>query len=78
MSVRALFTTHPASVGETYAEHLLTASGFGARMVIGGIACMVHGLLPFLFRFTGSNTIRCLHQEMVVTRRARARETATP
>ena len=44
-----LFTDHPASVGESYAEHLVTASGFGLRMVLAGLACMVHALLPFLF-----------------------------
>lgn len=62
------FTDHPASVGETYAEHLTMASGFGVSMILGGLACLVHGLLPFLFVKTGSRTIDGLHGRMVTNR----------
>lgn len=51
------FTSHPRSVGETYYEHLRHASGFGFKMIGAGIACLLHALLPFLFEYTGSNTI---------------------
>ena len=64
-----LFTDHPASVGETYGEHLAVAGGFGLRMILGGIACLLHGLLPFLFTRTGSSTIALLHERMVISRR---------
>jgi len=64
-----LFTDHPASVGESYGEHLVMASGFGLRMVAGGIACLLHGLLPFLFVKTGSMQIAVLHERMVTNRR---------
>ena len=63
------FTDHPASVGESYTEHLATATGFGTRMVLGGLACLVHGVLPFLFTRTGSRTIETLHGRMVLHRR---------
>ena len=63
-----LFSEHPASVGESYGEHLVHASGFGFRMVLGGFACMVHGLLPFLFVRTGSQQITSLHSKMVTNR----------
>ena len=63
-----LFNDHPASVGESYGEHLVHASGFGFRMVLGGFACMVHGLLPFLFVKTGSQQITSLHSKMVTNR----------
>lgn len=62
------FTSHPASVGETYAEHLVAASGFGLRMIIAGLACMLHGLLPFLFVKTGSRCVDALHKQMVTKR----------
>ena len=55
-----LFTEHPASVGETYFQHLRFASRTGATMVVGGLACFVHGLMPFLCTTTGSRTIRAL------------------
>ena len=62
------FTEHPASVGETYGEHLVMASGFGVRMVIGGLACILHGIFPFLFVKTGSKQIESLHGEMITNR----------
>ena len=52
-----LFTAHPHSVGESYGEHFCFASRFGLRMLAGGLAAVVHGLLPFLFETTGSRTI---------------------
>lgn len=61
-------TEHPASVGETYAEHLRTAAGFGTAMIIGGTACLVHGILPFLFTRTGSMTISRLQERMITHR----------
>ena len=64
----SLFTDHPASVGETYLEHMGSASFFGGRMILAGMACMLHGLLPFLFTRTGRNTIEILHHRMVVNR----------
>ena len=63
------FTEHPASVGESYTEHLLRAIYFGARMVFAGIACLVHAVLPFLFVHTGSRAIAELNDRMVVNRR---------
>ena len=64
------FTDHPQAVGETYGEHFAVASGFGISMVAGGLACLVHGVLPFLFTSTGSRTIRRLHDRMVANRAA--------
>ena len=68
MSLTKLFTDHPASVDETYGEHLAVASSFGLRMVLGGLACMIHGLLPFLFVKTGSQQIGTLHDRMIAGR----------
>jgi hypothetical protein len=55
-----LFTEHPASVGETYLQHLRFAWRTGGTMLMGGCACLVHGLCPFLCTTTGSRTIRAL------------------
>jgi len=51
------FTAHPASVGETYGQHLRFALTFGARMTLGGLAAAVHALLPFLFVTAASRTL---------------------
>jgi hypothetical protein len=68
-TIKRLFTEHPASVDETYGQHLLQASSFGTRMILAGLACLVHGLLPFLFVRTGSAAITELHTRMVTHRR---------
>ena len=59
------FTDHPSSVNETYLQHMGMAFGFGGRMLIGGLACLVHGLFPWLCTTRGSDTIRGLHHRMV-------------
>ena len=66
--IRQLFTAHPNSVGESYAEHMRVALGFGARMIAGGLACLVHAVLPFLFVRTGSMMIAQLNETMVRNR----------
>nr|NIS43783.1 hypothetical protein [Desulfuromonadales bacterium] len=66
--VKELFTEHPASVDETYTEHMAQAAGFGARMFVASLACFVHALLPFLFERTGSKAISELHTRMVTHR----------
>ena len=61
-------TEHPHDVGETYREHFGVAMGFSAAMILGGLACAVHAVLPFLCTTTGSRTIRRLHDQMVANR----------
>jgi Family of unknown function (DUF6356) len=70
MEISKLLTEHPTSVGETYAQHLAHAIGFGTRMVLAGVACILHGLLPFLFVRTGSRAVAQLHERMVINRRS--------
>ena len=71
MDIQRLFNEHPASVGESYWEHLLRASWFAGKMLMGAGACFVHALLPFLFVKTGSETIQQLHTAMVSHRRVK-------
>ena len=35
------FQDHPASVGESYLEHMGQAFSFGSAMVVSGIACLM-------------------------------------
>jgi Family of unknown function (DUF6356) len=59
--VRNPFTAHPSSVGESYLQHGVFACRYGAKMTAGGIAAFVHGVLPFLFKTTGSRITRELN-----------------
>ena len=68
MSPIRAFTDHPASVGESYFEHLARALCFGTRMILAGIACLIHGVLPFLFVRTGSHAIAELNERMLLKR----------
>jgi hypothetical protein len=69
MRIQRLFNEHPASVSESYWEHLLRAAWFGSRMLIGAGACFVHAVFPFLCVRTGSQTITQLQLAMVTHRR---------
>lgn len=66
--IQRIFLAHPASVNETYVEHLRSAASFGTRMIAGGLACLVHGLVPCCFERTGSNRVRHLYDRMILNR----------
>ena len=72
-----LFLKHPREAGEPYLHHMGTAFGVGARMIVGGLACFAHGLVPATFTTTGSDTIRSLHARLG-PRRARTAEAQKP
>jgi hypothetical protein len=79
MSVfKRLFTDHPATVGESYAQHFESAVGFGFRMIWGGLICLVHALIPGAFATRGSDMICELHERMVTNRRRLAESRALP
>ncbi len=61
---RSLFLDHPRSVGERYGEHAGVALRFGAAMIGGGIACLVHAVVPALFTRTASDTVKRLYAVM--------------
>ena len=71
-ALRALFTDHPQSVGETYLEHARQATCFALRLLGSGLACLVHAVIPALCRTAGSDAIERLHMDMVVLRRDRS------
>jgi hypothetical protein len=77
MTLRDAFTEHPASVGESYGEHMGVACGFGTRLLLASFACYVHALLPFLFVKTGSRAITNLHERMVLHRQRHTTAGAT-
>lgn len=66
--LKTLFTAHPASVNETYPQHMGMAASFAVRMLAGGLAVAVHAVLPFLFQSTGRRIVTELHHRMVTHR----------
>lgn len=62
--IERLFLSHPKTVGESYVEHFGVASRFGVTMIAGGIACLVHAVVPALCVRTGSDTVKRLYGKM--------------
>ena len=48
---------HLNEVNETYFQHMLIAFKIGFTMLVTGVFCLIHGLIPSLFKKTGSNQI---------------------
>lgn len=55
---------HLEEVDETYGEHMVHAGGYGVSLLVAGLACLIHAILPFAFERTGSDCIRKLHARM--------------
>ena len=66
-----LFITHPQSVGENYFEHQRMAFSFAGPLLLAGLACLIHAVIPGLCERTASNRIAMLHERMVSHRRVR-------
>lgn len=58
------FIEHPASVNETYFQHMRFASGFAVMLLGAALAAFVHAIIPPLFETTASRLIRKLHARM--------------
>jgi hypothetical protein len=62
------YTAHTQSVGESYFEHLGTASKMAALLLGLAAIALIHGLLPIVFVRTVSNKL------IELGRRAKARQ----
>lgn len=62
--LQQLFLDHPKQVGESYLEHARVAGRFGAEMVVGGLACLVHAVVPALFAKTASERVKKLYAQI--------------
>ncbi len=59
------FTKHPHQIGESYFQHLKFAGAFGLNMLVGGFACILHAIFPFVFEKTGSNKLLSMTRNFV-------------
>ena len=58
------FIEHPASVDETYFQHLAFAFRFSVQLFLAALAALVHALIPPLFETTAGDTIKKLHADI--------------
>ena len=63
-----LFTEHPASVGESYFQHMGESLKIGGRLFAAALGCLVHAIVPGLCKTTGSTAILTLHKEVMPRR----------
>ena len=73
-----LFVDHPKSLGMSWAEHGAGAVVIGARMIGGGLACIVHAIVPGLFTQTAGKVVLSLHDHMVRRKAGAANPNAWP
>lgn len=60
----SLFRRHPEEQGETYGQHFRVAAWVGGPMVLAGMACLIHAVLPFWFKTTASRTLVILSERV--------------
>jgi hypothetical protein len=56
--------SHLKDVNETYFEHMRFAQRCGFRMILAGLACVLHSIMPNIFVKTASDTMKALGQEI--------------
>ena len=59
--ISRLFTDHPASVDETYFQHMAFAGKFSLMLFAAAFAALIHAILPFLFEKTASTIVGKLY-----------------
>ena len=62
------FQDHPNEVNESYGVHFVNALSFASRLFLAAAACLVHAVLPYLCKTTGSSEVKKLYSKMVVNR----------
>jgi len=73
-----IFKDHPASVGESYGEHFGVAMSFSLSLLLASMACLVHAIIPCLFKKSASQRVNALYERMVAHRDRRQSPNAAP
>lgn len=60
----SFFTAHPASVNETYFQHMRFALGFAGTLLLAAGAALVHAIFPALCEKTASRIVGRLHARL--------------
>jgi hypothetical protein len=74
-----VFLAHPRTVGESYLQHSAFALRIGSRLLLAGMAALVHAVVPCLCETTASRIILAMNAEIVARRtKANQPQSATP
>lgn len=64
--IQKLFLDHPASVDESYFQHMRFAASFGFWLFVAAGAALIHALIPAACETTASRILTRLHNRMAV------------
>ncbi|MEL7179309.1 MAG: DUF6356 family protein [Pseudomonadota bacterium] len=59
--IAAVFLDHPATVNETYFQHMRFASGCAFWLGAAALAALLHAIIPALCETTASRILKRLH-----------------
>ncbi|WP_299675540.1 DUF6356 family protein [uncultured Roseobacter sp.] len=59
-----IFLAHPATVDESFGQHMLFALRFAAALMAAAGAALVHAFIPCLFEKTAGRIVTGLHQRL--------------
>ena len=62
MKKGSFLTEHLRSINKSYYVHLKDAFYYGLRLLIGGLAAIIHAIFPFIFTSVASDTVNDLHK----------------
>jgi len=68
-----IFLAHPRTVGESYLQHTAFALRIGSRLLLAGMAALVHAIVPCLCETTASRIVLSMNAD-IVARRAKANQ----
>ena len=55
---------HLHDAGKSYTQHLLFALSIAMKMLVAGMQCFLHALIPGIFKASGSNAIKELYNRI--------------
>lgn len=60
--IQRIFLAHPATVDETFLQHMAFALGFAFKLFAAAFAALIHAIIPCLFEKTASKIIAELYE----------------
>tara|TARA_X000000950_G_C13709704_1_gene575669 strand:+ start:151 stop:369 length:219 start_codon:yes stop_codon:yes gene_type:complete len=55
-------TSHLREINKSYIVHFKDAFYYGLRLLIGGLAAIIHAIFPFILTSLASDTVNDLHK----------------
>jgi len=60
--IQRIFLAHPATVDESFLQHMAFALRFSFKLFVAAFAALIHAIIPCLFEKTASKIIAELYE----------------